>query len=315
MRPISTFLFVLFAASGFGQATIDSGLVAFFPFCGDATDHSGHNNNGTVYGGLTFVEDRLGNPNSAANFDGINDFIQIPNSVSLDTLTDSLTLACWFYTKSYDQNYASLLSKSIHSPAMRQYSITYDKYGVIAFGHSLAANQVLALNTWYHIAITCKDSMINCYLDGDLIGTHFLIKAIEQTNFPLDIGRDPHIALEFQRGMIDDVRVYNRALSGEEVSEISSGNFDCSTISFNETDNYRNLKLYPNPTEGVLTIESGGPPRNLFIKVYDTLGKLIRMEKIEGNNRTINLRGLNSGIYLLKIETEEGLAIKRIIKM
>ena len=308
-------LFVLIATSGFGQSTIDSGLVAFFPFCGDATDHSGTNNNGTLYGGLTFVEDRLGNPNSAANFDGVNDFIQVPNSISLDTLTDSLTLACWFYTKSYDQIYASLLSKSIYSPALRQYSITYDKYGVIAFGHSLAANQVLALNKWYHIAITCKDSMINCYLDGDLIGSHYLIKKIEQTDFPLDIGRDPHIAIEFHHGMIDDVRVYNRALSSEEVSEISSNNFDCSTISTNEADNYRKIKLFPNPTEGILTIESEELPHDLPIKVYDILGNLLKKEKLENNNRTINLKGLNSGIYFLKIETDDGPATKKIIKI
>ncbi|MBV6439303.1 MAG: T9SS C-terminal target domain-containing protein [Haliscomenobacteraceae bacterium CHB4] len=315
MKPLLNLLFVLLAVSGFGQTTIDSGIVAFLPFCGDAIDHSGTNNNGTVYGGLTFVEDRLGNPNSAAYFDGINDFVQIPNSISLDTLTDSLTLACWFYTKGYDQIYASLLSKSIHTPALRQYSIIYDKYGVISFGHTKAANQVLALNQWYHIAITCKDSIVKCYLDGNLIDTNFLSKKIEQTDFPLDIGRDPHIAIEFHYGMIDDVRVYNRALSSEEVSEVSSANFDCSTIASNEPLKYRDIKLYPNPTEGILTIESKDISHDLLIEMHDILGKLVQKEKLENNNRTISLKGLNPGIYYLKIETDEGSVKRKIIKM
>jgi hypothetical protein len=257
MKPISTFLFVLFAGYCFGQTTIDSGLVAFYPFCGDATDHSG-DNNGSVFGGVTFVEDRLGNPNSAAHFEGANGYIRVPASVSLDTLTDNMTLACWFYTKSYDSKWASLLSKSITTYALRQYSIIYDKYGFISFGHTSAG---------YH------------------------------------------------HGMIDDVRIYNRALSYEEVIEISSHNFDCNTLAINEPGNHRNIKLYPNPTEGMLTIESKEMPGNWTVKVFDALGKLVQTGKLENKNGTIDLMELHPGMYFLKMETEEGTITKKIIKM
>lgn len=315
MKAISVFLLLLLSTAGFSQASIDSGLVAFFPFCGNASDHSGQNNNGTVHDGVTFIEDRLGNPNSAAHFDGVKGFIQVPSSVSLDTLTDNMTLACWFYTKGYYSKWASLLSKSISTPALRQYSIIYDKNGLISFSHTLVATQILDLNQWYHIAITCQDSIAKCYVDGILIDSTYMANDIVPTNFPLEIGADPHIVKEFHKGMIDEVRIYNRALSGEEVSEISSHNFDCSTLAVNEQGNNREIDLYPNPTEGILTIESKEVPRNWSVEVYDAPGKLIQAGKLEVKNGTIDLTGINPGIYFIRIETEKGAFTNRIIKM
>lgn len=314
MKSISLILFLFFASWSFGQSTIDRGLVAFFPFCGNSVDHSGNNNNGVVNGGVTFGKDRIGNLNSAAHFSGVNGFIRVPASISLDTLTENITVACWFYTESYHSVWASLLSKSNNTSTPRQYSIVYDKDGRISFSHTLVATKILELNRWYHIAITRDDSIAKCYLDGVLIDSSTMVNDIKPTNFPLNIGSDPHIVTEFHRGWIDDVRIYNRILSKDEVRILSSNNFDCSTVAINEPGTYPEIKLYPNPTEDVLTIESEDLPRVWFLKVYDSLGKLVQTGKLENNNRTIDFRGLNPGIYFLVIETEEGAYLKKVVK-
>jgi len=74
------------------QLILSDGLVAHYPFDGDANDVSGHENHGTVKG-ATLTVDRFGNPNSAYHFDG-NNLIAIEESDSLD-ITGNMTIALW----------------------------------------------------------------------------------------------------------------------------------------------------------------------------------------------------------------------------
>ena len=67
-------------------------LVAYYPFDGDANDHSGHDNHGTLVGGVTFVAGRVG---QAARFDGTTGAISVPHNVSLRLST--FTLAAWIF--------------------------------------------------------------------------------------------------------------------------------------------------------------------------------------------------------------------------
>src|SRR5262245_47835685 len=67
----------------FGQVNLTQGLVAYYPFNGNANDASGNGNNGLLQNGVTFTADKYNNPNNAVHFDGINDFIQVANNGSL----------------------------------------------------------------------------------------------------------------------------------------------------------------------------------------------------------------------------------------
>jgi len=68
---------LVFAFVNYANADLDDGLVAYYPFDGDATDSSGNGHDGTVYG-ATLVVDRNGQANGAYSFDGQNDYIKIP---------------------------------------------------------------------------------------------------------------------------------------------------------------------------------------------------------------------------------------------
>lgn len=75
------------------QASLIDGLVAYYPFNGNADDESVNTNNGTVHG-ATLTTDRFGNANSAYSFDGLDDYIMISSSSSLD-IRGNLTISAW----------------------------------------------------------------------------------------------------------------------------------------------------------------------------------------------------------------------------
>lgn len=79
-------------------ADLSDGLVAYFPFNGNANDTSGNGHDGTVFG-ATLTEDRFGNPDSAYNFDG-DDYIDIPFSPQIEP--DIFSLSLWFNTTNTD---------------------------------------------------------------------------------------------------------------------------------------------------------------------------------------------------------------------
>ena len=70
-----------------------NGLVGYWPFCGNANDESGNGNNGVV-NGATLTADRFGSSNSAYNFDGISQFIEVPSTLSL-SVSNFYTISAW----------------------------------------------------------------------------------------------------------------------------------------------------------------------------------------------------------------------------
>lgn len=75
--------------------SLDSGLVAYYPFDGDASDHSGNGNHGCVHG-AHLTSDRFGNPRSAYIFENPNDTISAPGSSDFDFSDErAATLSCW----------------------------------------------------------------------------------------------------------------------------------------------------------------------------------------------------------------------------
>ena len=72
---------------------MEDGLVAYYPFDGNAQDASGYGNDGISYG-PTLTEDREGKANSAYLFDGINDYVQVPYDASLD-INHAITISAW----------------------------------------------------------------------------------------------------------------------------------------------------------------------------------------------------------------------------
>lgn len=74
----------------------------------------------------------------------------------------------------------------------------------------------------------------------------------------------------------------------------------------NELEN--SLKLYPNPTSGVLNIQGEGM---VSVEVYNTVGQRVLMQEVNGNAAQINTEGLNNGMYFLRIKANDGNVLNR----
>ena len=104
---------ILVLATGqIGWADLSDGLIAYYPFSGNANDASGNGHNGTVHG-ATLTTDRFGNPSSAYSFDGLKDYVRVPDDPQLDGM-NALTLSVWVKIDSVDHPEAEVLNKYFH---------------------------------------------------------------------------------------------------------------------------------------------------------------------------------------------------------
>src|SRR4051794_11322695 len=84
-----------FSTGAYSQPFLNNGLIAYYPFNGNANDESGTSNNAGV-NGATLSNDRFAEANQAYSFDGTKDFLSAPSSASLDLATNG-TISLWMY--------------------------------------------------------------------------------------------------------------------------------------------------------------------------------------------------------------------------
>jgi hypothetical protein len=233
-------------------------LVAWYPFCGDASDQSGNNLDGTVQG-AALIEDRFGDIESAYSFDGIDDHILIPDNDLLDFGPNNFSVSYWVKKIGLSQNGNSQGVNKWYdgsSPVENEWnlSIGADSSEEPLFGietdqgqYTVVSSEPLNLSTWTNITGVRNEDFILIYVNGQLRGSELVGNAVMN-----NIGRDLLIGT-IQAGLVsneenlfsnacfDDIAIYSRALTPNEISSISQGvplNIcdDC-------TDNYRSGDL------------------------------------------------------------------------
>ncbi|MHC4539321.1 MAG: LamG domain-containing protein [Planctomycetota bacterium] len=202
------------------RAPVDPGteaLVAQYPLDNDANDASG-NNHGTLSGDPQWVAGMIG---GALQFDGVDDYVDCGNDPNLD-ITGPMTIAAWVYpTGSGSSNYPRIVDKSngtggadpgykIYLRAAQDYLVT-----VSAGGTYLNSSTSAVLDTWNYVAFTITGAKWKLCLNGTWEEWDESTLPSSSTN-PLVIGNSPAGARHFN-GIIDEVVIYNRALSEPEV--------------------------------------------------------------------------------------------------
>jgi len=202
-----------------------AGLVAAYNFdqgTGSVlTDVSGNNNNGTISNASWVTNGKFG---GALSFNGaLNSLVDIPNSSSLQ-LTTGMTLEAWVDPKtlnSPDSGWSAAISKEHRNSSN---DISYALYaadgtGTGPGGHILShgsdfgaqGNSTIPLNQWTFLVATYDGTNLNMYVNGNVVATQRVSGGITSTTNPLRIGGD--WSGEMFTGLIDNVRIYNAALS------------------------------------------------------------------------------------------------------
>jgi len=99
MKKLLLILFLIISNNCFAQADLNAGLLAYYPFTGNANDISGNNNN-PVFNNATLTADRSGNPNSAYHFNGSSNYMRIPNTSTINS-GNTLSLCVWVRPTGY----------------------------------------------------------------------------------------------------------------------------------------------------------------------------------------------------------------------
>jgi hypothetical protein len=203
-----------------------SGLVGWWPFTGNAIDSSGNGNNGTV-NGATLTTDRFGNVNSAFNFDGVDDWININNSNSLNP-TSQITISAWVNTLAYNIGGASMVVNKGWDQSPGHYDVlvfSSNKKSRFVIGSNLfvESNSIINLNQWTFITVSISNLTMKIYINGILENT---VVQNNNNSFgtntdPLYIGKhDYNNAPYYFKGKIDDIGIWNRVLTQQEVTNL-----------------------------------------------------------------------------------------------
>jgi glucose/arabinose dehydrogenase len=207
--------------ASFTTTATASGLVAAYNFDQGAgttlTDVSGHAHPGTLSGATWSASGRNG---GALSFDGTNDFVSVADHSELD-LTNAMTLEAWVNPSALGSTWRTVLFKE------QAAHMTYALYANTSTGRPAAQAYVggqrdargtaaLATGAWTHLAGTYDGTTLRLYVNGSQAATFATSGSMTVSTGPLKLGGNA-IWGEWFAGRIDDVRVYNRALSASEI--------------------------------------------------------------------------------------------------
>ena|SRR3990167_6699044 len=222
-------LAIIFTAYQYTKAGfLSSGLVGYWKFdeapSTTAIDYSGLKNNGTLTNGPGYTNGKIG---QGLSFDGSNDTVAIGATNQFNTAAGTAT--SWIKIASLPGlNVVYTIISTVDVAETFGWKLEYrDTSGVKEFRYrkwtpEVGSNvtYVLMENTWYHIAATWDGTNVVFYLNGLNIGSSSSVAPSSGSN-AVSIGEDTRGAdLQVMNGLIDDVRIYNRALSASEMRQL-----------------------------------------------------------------------------------------------
>ena len=197
-----------------------SGLVAAYAFDTGSgttvTDSSGNGNNGTVANGTWSTAGKYGD---ALQFNGSSSLVTIPNATSLQ-LSSGMTLEAWVNPSAVGNNWRDVVYKGNDNYYLEATSTnsSFPDAGLIAGGGYADAfgTSALPANTWSFLTETYDGSTLRLYVNGTQVASTAHTGAIATSTNPLQIGGDS-IYGQYFAGLIDNVRVYNLALTAAQI--------------------------------------------------------------------------------------------------
>jgi formylglycine-generating enzyme required for sulfatase activity/tetratricopeptide (TPR) repeat protein len=183
-----------------------------------ARDSSGRGNHGQVRGGARWTAGRLG---GALEFDGTDGFVSIPNESDFD-ITGRITVAAWIKVAAFTKSFQSIVTKGdrawrLHraaesnSPGWACSDLSRDQVGDL-FGKAAVDD-----GRWHHVAGVHDGTRMYLFVDGKVDASARTSPTISVNDYSVLIGENAQQTGRHWRGLIDDVRIYDRALTAREI--------------------------------------------------------------------------------------------------
>lgn len=208
-------------------------LICHYKFDNNVEDCSSYKQSGTIMGNVVPAPNRFGIECTAYEFDGQTGYIQIDNNAALQKITNEFTITVWaklspasrstwfticcksdspneFYDNPHFRFQLSNSQVSVNTEYTSEWTETFQK------------------NKWFFLAVSVSSTNKKVYIDGLLKFNKIIDNEFEVNSQPLLIGRDIPGSDEFFHGTLDDLRIYNKALSSSEIEAIYENNTDSS---------------------------------------------------------------------------------------
>ena len=205
--------------------SLSQGLVAYYPFSGDANDSSGNGNNGIPVSPVLSA-DRLGAANAAYTFNGTSDRIDLANSAALNMNNGvPFSMSAWIKTD-FNDGQRVILAKAAgasgHTPALfvdNEGKLRFDNFEV----SEVHSNTTVRTGNWMHVAVTYDGSTYRLYVNGVADGERAFRGSNETGNsWTFSIGGSLNTGFPsgMFKGSIDEVQFWSRTLSPTEVAGV-----------------------------------------------------------------------------------------------
>ncbi len=324
MKKFTLLMLVVFTTSILKAQVPTSGLIGNWPFDGNANDFSGNNNNGTV-NNASLTNDRFGNANKAYAFNGVNSIITVPDAPSIALPNgQSFSISLWMKTNS-NAGYSCFISKHI-AGTWNGFGLTISNidpgyctsaghltsYVASAAFEDACSDSAIALDTanWHHI-ISVYDATANqtlLYIDtilqvdtGRKSGYTNNSADLRFGAFPIPSSSIYSNYSSYYNGSLDDILLYDRTLSPSEVTALykaSSSKESALGITKIKNDFF---SIAPNPSSGLLRINSREMIDDLEIVIKNLLGKeILKTRRNLNASNELNL-DLNNGTYSMAL--------------
>lgn len=220
--------------------------LAYYTFDNNTSfDHSGNNNHGTIHGNVTPVNGRMNDPCGAFHFDGKTGYIEIPSSNSLASIEKEFTFMTWYkFDTQYDNQWLTVLCKgqltneTYDNPQYR-FQVQQSPFSISNFcgpqlnpQHGFSTISInseytkcdlnytdhpFEIGKWNFFAISYDGFKVVAYMNGEKVFEDIYQGSLLQNNSPLFIGKDEPGSPEYLEGALDDLRIFNDALSETEI--------------------------------------------------------------------------------------------------
>jgi len=324
---ILTVLLSLFIGLSSIAQISQNGLIAHYPFHGNAYDESCNGNNGTVVG-ATLTTDRSGKINEAYSFNGATNKIKVYNIGTDLNPVNEISISVFIKPTQICGGSIAGNSRILRKAGASGYMLSWcqgnNKLELRLDGTNplnISVDETPLVGNWHHIVATYSGitGIGKIYIDGNVAvtstGNQYKMQHSDTTlfigGFTGSMGEE-----EGFKGSIDDVRIYDRVLSVSEISALYNEGIVKCTITvtdtlvinenltgFNPVTFQNKIKIYPNPTNDAITIDCGSNYSILngyTIKITNSLSQTVYTSLINKQISTIDLNSWSGkGIYFI----------------
>lgn len=312
---------IILTNAAFAQIPSDS-LQLDYSFNNNSNDLSGNNFHGILNGPI-ITSDRFLNVNSSYSFNGISDFISVPDTAKIKP-DFPFSISLWVKIDAFSNASSIIYASDEASGVYSGFWIGYLPTGEVSAGYGDGLGQgaehrvtkssgaTIDTSNWHNIiAVFNQLNDINIFIDCQEYIGRYSGSASNMVNLGSNgvVGRSlGHHTNSYHNGKIDDIRIYNKSLNAIEVDSLC--NESNPRLGITEPINSSSIEVFPNPTDELINIKINDYQSTYLVRILNSNGQKMLEKELSVGQGLLDIKDLSSGIYIIHIASQNGVLIE-----